>query len=222
MEQIERIINYKFKDKELLKRALTHSSFANERHDRSCCNERLEFLGDSVLSIIVSEKLYSDKAQLPEGELTRRRAMLVCESSLFEMAGEISLGEHLKLGKGEKASGGKERPSILADAMEALIAAIYLDGGMEAAREFVLSRVSQINETDDYKTRLQELTQSHGGKQPVYVIKDRSGPDHKAVFTVQVSLDGNVLGEGVANSKKAAQQTAAKLALKALTEKENT
>ncbi|MDL2253710.1 ribonuclease III [Ruminococcaceae bacterium OttesenSCG-928-I18] len=211
---LERKIGYTFRDKNLLCNALTHTSFANESKKKVPNNERLEFLGDSVLSIIVAEYLYALKPALPEGDLTRRRAALVCEPALGGFARQIDLGEYLLLGKGEDHSGGRDRDSILSDAMEALIAAIYLDGGFKAARAFVLGFVQEGNGAEeDYKTRLQEVVQQNREERVRYHVTDEQGPDHDKQFTVEVHLNSNCIGRGVGHSKKLAEQQAAKEAL---------
>ena len=218
MNELEKKIGYEFKNPELLFRALSHSSFVNESHSGTDSNERLEFLGDSVLGIIAADYLYSNYIHLPEGELTKLRAALVCENSLYQFAKEISLGKYLKLGKGEVHTGGRERPSILADAFEALIAAIYLDGGMENARKFVLHFIVHAIKTHqrafkDYKTTLQEIIQKNPEEQLDYVLTGESGPDHDKRFEVEIHLNSNVMGRGVGRSKKQAEQEAAKEAL---------
>lgn len=220
LEEFEKIIGYTFKDRELLFEALSHSSFANESKHRYRSNERLEFLGDSVLSIVVSDYIFENYTDIPEGELTKIRATLVCEKALHDFGGTINLGDYIMLGKGEELAGGRERPSIIADAFEALIAAIYLDGGMDAARrhilrflpEDVLGAVSKAY--DDYKTILQEIIQKNPEERIEYRIVGESGPDHNKSFTVEVCLNSNVIGHGTAHSKKAAEQLAAKEALR--------
>lgn len=211
-------IGYHYKNAALLQTALTHSSFANEAKGRVEYNERLEFLGDAVLSIVVSDYLYTH-SKLPEGELTKMRASLVCETALAAFAREIGLGEQLRLGKGEEHTGGRQRPSILADAFEALLASIYLDGGMQPARDFVLPFVrerenqQQPDEVKDYKTILQEIVQQNPEEKVCYVLAGESGPDHDKRFEVEVHLNSNVIGRGSGRSKKAAEQAAAKEAL---------
>lgn len=224
MTELEKKINYRFKNEKLLFRALSHSSFANECKQAEGSNERLEFLGDAVLSIVVSDCIFKDYTHLPEGELTKIRASLVCEKSLCVFAREIDLGSYIMLGKGEKLTGGSDRPSILADAFEALIAAIYLDGGMEEAQRFVLSFVSrELNEQhvgnfDDYKTKLQEIIQKNPEELLEYVLVGESGPDHDKRFEVEVRLNSNVIGRGVARTKKQAEQLGAKEALELMGE----
>ena len=218
MEQLETIINYTFQNKELLKTALTHSSYANEQGAGTKYNERLEFLGDSVLGIITAEYLFTHHHDFPEGELTKVRSALVCEKSLHKFACEISLGEYLYLGKGELRTGGRTRPSILADACEALIAAIYLDGGMEQAKQFVLRFITSAQEeaiamNTDYKTKLQEIIQKNPEERIEYVTVGETGPDHDKRFIVAVKLNSNIIGEGKGRSKKQAEQLAAREAL---------
>lgn len=216
----EKKINYVFKDKELLHVALSHSSYANEFKNTRSSNERLEFLGDSVLSIVVSEYLFKHFKHLPEGDLTKIRASLVCENALFEFAKKIDLGNAILVGKGEENSGGRERPSIVSDAFEAVIAAIYLDGGMEAARKYVLGFMPEDidkyrnRSNGDYKTILQEIIQRNREEKVEYVLKSQSGPDHNRVFEIQVMLNSNVIGEGTGHSKKQAEQMAAREALR--------
>ena len=218
MSELENRIHYTFKNKKLLHEALSHSSYANEGK-RTRSNERLEFLGDSVLSIIVAKHLFTHYTHLPEGELTKLRASLVCEKSLYEFASGFGLGEFLLLGKGEELTGGRERPSIIADAFEALLAAIYLDGGMEQARKFVLQFIpehlnpKQAKGLNDYKTTLQEIIQQNKEEKIEYVLIEETGPDHDKTFVVEVHLNSNVIGTGNGKSKKQAEQFAAKEAL---------
>lgn len=218
-EKLEEIIGYTFKNKRLLEQALSHSSYANEKKHSSESNERLEFLGDSVLSIIVSEYLYTHLRSVAEGDLTKLRASLVCEKSLHVFAAEIHLGEFLLLGKGEENTGGRERPSILADAFEAVIAAIYLDGGMEAAKKHILHFMPKdIGQSakpvfDDFKTVLQEVVQKNPEEKVEYVLIGEEGPDHNKRFVVEVMLNSQVIGKGKGRSKKEAEQLAAKEAL---------
>ena len=219
MNTFEELLQYKFNNKELLKNALTHSSYANEIHSLSGSNERLEFLGDSVLSIIVSEYLYNNFKKLPEGELTKIRASLVCEKTLCMFSKQINVGSYLLLGKGEANNHGNERASILADAFEAILAAIFIDGGMEAAKKHVLRFI--VPELDnrefdlftDYKTSLQEVVQRNPEERLTYVLIDETGPDHDKRITVEVHLNSNVIGTGVGKSKKQAEQQAAHQAL---------
>ncbi len=218
MEEFCKVLGYNFKNISYLRTALTHSSYANERKG-IVCNERQEFLGDSVLSIIVSDYIFKHCPELPEGELTKLRASLVCEKTLASYARSIDLGSHLLLSRGESKSGGRNRPSILADAFESVIAAIYLDGGMENARKFVLSFVvkdiknHKTKRFNDYKTRLQEIVQKNPEEKISYVLTGESGPDHDKHFTVEVHLNSNVVGKGGGRSKKEAEQQAAREAL---------
>ena len=215
---LEKRIGYHFREKQYLQTAVTHSSYANEMKDPTPYNERQEFLGDAVLSIVVSDYLFKNSS-LAEGDLTKLRAALVCEKSLCGFAAKIDLGSAIRLGKGEEMMGGRTRPSILADAFEALIAAIYLDGGMGAAREFVLPFVMDTLESEskirfhDYKTALQEIVQKNPEEKLSYVLVEESGPDHNKRFEVEVRLNSNVIGHGVGKSKKDAEQMAAKEAL---------
>ncbi len=218
MKNLESEIGYKFNNKEYLMEALTHSSFANERHKNIKCNERMEFLGDAVLSIISAEFLYEKYPDMPEGELSKLRSSLVCTDSLSGFARQISLGSYLFLGKGEINTGGADRPSILENAFEALIAAIYLDGGMDNAKKFVLSFLSKAVENHtikfkDYKTILQEIVQQNPDENVNYVLVGESGPDHDKTFEIEVHLNSNVIGRGKGRSKKSAEQAAAKEAL---------
>ncbi len=221
MEKLEKLLSYKFKDKKILQNALTHSSYANEVKGSLSSNERLEFLGDSVLSIIVSDYIYKNFSNMPEGELTRLRSSLVCEKALCEFSRELHLGDYLLLGKGEEKCGGRERDSILADAFEAVLAAIYLDGGMEIARKHVMNFVLRelknhaIEDTNkDYKTVLQEIIQKNPEESVSYVLVGENGPDHNKEFSVDVFLNSNSIGHGIGKSKKQAEQMAAKEALK--------
>lgn len=217
--ELEEKIGYTFRNPQLLEQALTHSSFANEGKKHGHNNERLEFLGDSVLSVIVARHLFLTYKDLPEGELTKLRASLVCEKALDVFAGQIGLGKYLRLGKGEEMTGGRERPSILADAFEALLAAIYIDGGYEAAQTFVLGfiprnlDIRRKNKLSDYKTALQEIIQQNREERVEYVLVDEHGPDHAKVFTAEVLLNTNVIGRGTGSSKKQAEQNAAHEAL---------
>ncbi|MBQ3052609.1 MAG: ribonuclease III [Clostridia bacterium] len=219
MDSLENKLNYKFNNKALLLNALTHSSYANEVRKGITSNERLEFLGDSVLSIIVSDYLFKNFPNMPEGELTKLRASLVCEKSLCGFSRSLDIGSYLKLGKGEDKGGGRERDSILADAFEAVLAAMYLDGGMEVARKHVLRFVlPELEHTDDevfkdYKTALQEIIQRNPEESVTYILTDETGPDHNKQFTVEVHLNSNVIGSGRGKSKKQAEQMAAKQAL---------
>lgn len=219
--ELEQRIGYRFTDQALLTEALCHSSYANEKRTLNC-NERLEFLGDSVLSIVVSNHLFRN-THLPEGELTKIRASLVCEKSLFEWAKTIGLGEFLLLGHGEDASGGRERPSILSDAFEAVIAAMFLDGGMKAVTPYILrflpEKFDRPSEAfHDYKTVLQEVIQQNPEEHVEYVLVGEEGPDHNKKFRMEVRLNSNVIGRGAGRSKKIAEQMAAKEALMLLGE----
>ncbi|MBE6943389.1 MAG: ribonuclease III [Ruminococcaceae bacterium] len=222
MNRLEEAIGYRFRDITLLQNALSHSSFANERfHNSLKSNERLEFLGDSVLGMVVAEHLYRTCPDRPEGELSRSRADMVCENSLAVIARKLGLGEYLLLGHGEAISGGKNRPSILADAVESVIAAIYLDGGFAPAKEFihkfVLTTVTAEKPRNmDYKTAFQELIQQKKGQTITYELIRESGPDHNKEFVVQVCVNGNSVGEGIGSSKKRAEQDAARNALEKL------
>lgn len=221
MLELESKIGYCFCRKYLLNRALTHSSYANQwglsyiEH-----NERLEFLGDSVLSLVVSEHIFTKYKNKPEGKLTKIRASIVCESSLYELAKIMNLGEYMLMGKGEEITGGRDRVSILADAYEALIAAVYIDGGIENARKFILAELSEniekiVNGANikDYKSRLQEYVQKDTGINIRYEIENEEGPDHNKVFYAKVCLNGRDVGRGRGRSKKEAEQEAARAAL---------
>lgn len=215
------IIGYQFEDNKLLKQALTHSSYANEhRMSKHENNERLEFLGDAVLEIITSEYLYRKYEQMLEGELTKFRASIVCEPTLANFSKEIELGDYLMLGKGEDNSGGRHRASVLSDAVEALIGAIYLDGGLEEARIFVESTLLKDVEKRklfvDSKTHLQEIVQKNSDQPVEYIIVSEKGPDHSKLFDVEVRHIGNIIGRGVGRSKKSAEQEAAFDAIKNL------
>ena len=219
IELFEQKINYEFKNKEYILEALTHSSYSNKNKNYPF-NERLEFLGDSVLSIVISDYLFKKETKLPEGELTKIRANIVCEESLSEVSKNIHLGKYMLLGKGEEATGGRERISILADALEAVIAAIYLDGGIKCAREFILTNMEKIINDSikgkifrDYKTCLQEVLQSNGENNIWYKLIEEKGPDHNKRFVMEVGINDTVLGVGEGKSKKDAEQVAAKCAL---------
>lgn len=223
MEALEQKLDYRFRDSALLHTALTHSSYANEH---SCAsNERLEFVGDSVLGMVTAAYLYQRFPELPEGKMTRLRAELVCEQSLYEVAEKLGLGQQLQLGRGEESSGGRARPSILADCVEAVIAAVYLDGGMEPARRlidrYILSKLDRESETlmRDWKTELQELIQQKPGRALSYSMIGESGPDHMKRFLAAVQCDGAVIGTGEGKTKKEAEQMAARAAMLSLTEK---
>ena len=222
IKELEEAIGYRFHNISLLQNALTHSSYANERwHNGLLSNERLEFLGDSVLGMLVAEYLYRSFPNRPEGELTRMRADMVCEGTLAAAANRIGLGKHLLLGHGEEQGGGRSRDSILADAMESVIAACFLDGGLEAAlevvRRFILVEVPVTKlHTADYKTQLQELVQQKKNQTLAYKLVGQSGPDHDKSFDVEVSLNGQVVGRGSGSSKKRAEQDAARAAIEKL------
>ncbi|MGN8969205.1 ribonuclease III [Intestinimonas sp. HCP28S3_D6] len=220
MEKLEEKLGYTFHDRRLLENALTHSSYANENKSKGeTSNERLEFLGDSVLGMVVADHLYRTHPDMPEGELTRTRAALVCEDSLVEVAAQLELGQYLKLGRGEDAGGGRKRPSIQADAVEAVIAAVYLDGGIGSARKLITNFILTNNEREqegavrDFKTALQELVQRESGRVLSYRLMGESGPDHAKVFSVEVDLNGQPIGAGEGRSKKEAEQNAAKAAM---------
>lgn len=215
-EELQQVLHYQFKNPALLRIALTHTSYANESKVPATHNERLEFLGDSVLSVVAADYLFH-QSDRPEGELTRMRASLVSEDALFQFASEIELGEYLRLGHGEELGGGRTRPSVVSDAFEAVIAALYLDGGLEAARRFILPFLSEGKTAEeDYKTHLQEVVQQDPGAKLTYVVEDETGPDHAKQFTVGVFCNGRRLAGGVGRSKKAAEQHAAQQALRSL------
>lgn len=221
MNELEGKLGYRFRDRGLLEHAMTHSSYANEHRGQGLTsNERLEFLGDSVLGVVVAEHLFSAHPDMPEGELTRTRAALVCEGSLYEVAKSLDLGRYLRLGKGEDLGGGRTRPSILADATEAMLAAVYLDGGMEAVRPIIqaliLNKEQEKSVDRDYKTTLQELIQRTPGSAVVYHLLRESGPDHCRSFLMEVSVGDSVVGQGIGHTKKEAEQMAARAALEKL------
>lgn len=221
MEKLEEKLGYTFRDRSLLENALTHSSYANENKALGLqSNERLEFLGDSVLGMVTADYLFRTHPDLPEGDLTRTRAALVCEGSLVEVAHRLELGSYLKLGKGEDAGGGRERPSIVADAVEAVLAAVYLDGGIGSARKiiqkFILDREEEKGGSRDYKTALQELVQRESGQVLTYRLIGSIGPDHAKIFQVEVDLNGESVGAGEGHSKKEAEQNAARAAIEKL------
>ena len=223
MDKLEAKIGYRFHNRELLRTALTHSSYANERHEGSCQSyERLEFLGDSILGLTAAEFLFQHQPPLPEGRMTRLRAELVCEASLHQVALKLELGRYMRLGRGEENTGGRQRPSILADMVEAIIAAMYLDSGMEQCRRFVHemilkdAEISDAHRTADYKTQLQELVQRKSDQHISYTMTGESGPDHNKSFAFSVAINGVVAGEGTGRSKKEAEQMAARQALEAL------
>ena len=222
IKDLETAIGYRFQNIQLLQNALTQSSYANERwHNSLLSNERLEFLGDSVLGMLVAEYLYHNFPNRPEGELTRMRADMVCEHTLATVANKIGLGEHLLLGHGEERLGGRSRESILADAVESVIAACYLDGGVEAAKAFVEKFIlvtvpTQKMNNADYKTALQELVQQKKNQTLSYRLVGESGPDHDKKFEVELTLNGTVVGTGTGSSKKRAEQQAAQVAMEKL------
>ena len=222
-QELENALGYHFDNVTLLQNALTHSSFANERWQNSLLsNERLEFLGDAVLGVTVADYLYRNFPNLPEGDLSRTRADLVCEKTLAKVANGLGLGKFLQLGHGEEQNGGRGRDSILADATEAVIAAAYLDGGWEAAREIIhrliLNQKPEVSHPHnvDYKTMLQELIQQKKDQIITYVLTDESGPDHAKEFSVEVLRNGEKVGSGSGSSKKRAEQAAAHAAIQAL------
>lgn len=218
LAELEEKIGYKFKKREYLRRAMTHSSYSGGKNNGS--NERLEFLGDSVLQITVSQYLFTNMTTVPEGGLTKLRASIVCENSLYNFANRIELGKYILLGKGEEMTGGRTRRSILADAFEAMIAAVYLDGGMDAAMAMIMRFVPSIEalksgkvKLGDYKTVLQEIIQKNPEEKISYEVVESSGEQHKKHFTAQVLLNGQVIGSGSGLSKKEAEQEAAKEAV---------
>ena len=214
MKVFENNIQYTFKDISLLELALTHSSYANESKVHMKYNERLEFLGDAVLQLITSEKLYTENSDMPEGKMSKQRAALVCEDALAAYSRQIELGRFMLLGKGEENTGGRERPSVLADAFEAVIGAIFLDGGIEPAKKFVRRFIDDAHlSMQDFKTLLQEIIQKNPGERLSYVVVGESGPDHDKSFEVEVRLNSNPIGKGAGRSKKQAEQQAAKEAL---------
>ena len=215
---LEKNIRYEFKNKDLLKKALTHTSYAYEHNVES--NEKLEFLGDSILEFVSSEYMYNKYTKLREGEMTKVRAAVVCEKSLHKVALAHDFSDFLYLGKSEVMTGGKKRPAILADSVEAVIAAIYLDGGLENAEKFILDNIKEFIEyasknvgLKDYKTVLQEELQKNGDVKIEYKIISEKGPDHDKTFEAEVSLNGRVLANGIGKSKKEAEMEAAKKAL---------
>jgi len=228
MQSLEEALGYRFRNRALLDEALCHSSYANEhRAESGVSNERLEFLGDSVLGFVTAEFLFQKYPSAPEGELTRTRAQLVCEESLHEVALRLELGRYLRLGRGEESGGGRERPSILADAVEAVLAAVYLDGGIEAARDLIcrvlLDREREqiaLGKSRDYKTLLQEFVQRVPNRSLVYRMTGESGPDHDKTFTAAVTLNAEVIGSGSGHSKKEAEQMAARDALERIAPEE--
>lgn len=224
LKELERVIHYSFKDKSLLYLAMTHSSYANE-HNKSKLenNERLEFLGDAVLELTVSSFLYDEYKDVNEGELTKTRASMVCEQTLFLCAQDIELNKYILLGKGEEATGGRKRPSVVSDAMEALIGAIYLDSGLESAKGFINMYILKDIENKklfyDSKTILQEITQGKHLGNISYHLLGESGPDHNKIFTVALKINDKVMEEGRGKTKKAAEQEAAYKAILKLKDK---
>ena len=223
MDKIEEKIGYRFQNRELLLTALTHSSYANERRgDGLPSYERLEFLGDSILGLVTADFLYRHEPPLPEGSMTRLRAELVCEEALHGVALELGIAPHMRLGRGEENTGGRQRASVLADMVEAILAALYLDSGLDEARRFVLEHVlrdveiSEAHRSKDYKTELQELVQRQPNRLIRYELVGESGPDHNKTFSFRVTIDGETAGEGSGRSKKEAEQMAARRALEAL------
>lgn len=221
LSKLEEALGYTYQNKELLRMALSHSSYANEVYkDALRSYERLEFLGDSILGFVTADYLYHTFPTKLEGELTRIRAELVCEKNLSEVAQQLSLGEHLLLGHGEDQGGGRSRSGILCDVMESLIAAAYLDGGFEAAKQIImrmiLPKLSSVLHTHDYKTELQELVQRKRDQVLTYELIGESGPDHNKEFFIRVLLNGNPVGEGSGSSKKRAEQAAAEQAIRNL------
>ncbi|MBR4241261.1 MAG: ribonuclease III [Eubacterium sp.] len=218
MKNLQKIINYNFKNPALLKEALTHSSYANEQPQETPYNERMEFLGDAVFSLVSAQFLYEKYPDMPEGRLSKIRSSLVCTQSLSSFAKEIGLNNYLKMGKGETAMGGASRPSVLEDAFEALIAAIYLDGGIDEAKKFILHFLEREVENHhsnfrDYKSLLQEIIQQNPDEKLSYAVVGTSGPDHDKRFEVELRLNSNIIGKGEGTSKKNAEQQAAKQAL---------
>lgn len=225
MDTLEKKIGYVFRDRSLLETALTHSSYANEKNG-AVCYERLEFLGDSILGFVTAEFLYGKEPAIPEGRMTRLRAELVCEQSLFEAAVQLDIGRMMRLGRGAERSGERQRQSILADMVEAVIAAIYLDSGLEEAKKFIYAflldraELDAVHPSADHKTRLQEYVQRGGESSIVYEEISESGPDHNKLFTFCVTINGVRSGEGSGRTKKEAEQAAAGAALKLLEEPE--
>lgn len=222
LSEFEKIISYEFKDKNLLKKAFSHSSYANEKRKQGIeSNERLEFLGDAVLELVISEYIYKNFPKMPEGELTKFRASIVCETTLAQEAKRLNIGKLIMLGKGERVTGGETRNSILADAFEAIIGAIFLDSGIECAKDYILGIMKPVIinlqksfRTMDYKTYLQEIVQSASKETVRYEIIGEIGPDHDKQFIAQAIHDGEILGEGRGRTKKEAEQFAAYEALK--------
>lgn len=212
---VEKVLNYKFKDQQILKNALTHSSYVNERSKLEN-NERLEFLGDAVLELVISFYLYRNHADSTEGDLTKLRAKIVCTESLAMVSDELNLGKFVFMGKGEENTGGRTRKSILANSFEALIGAIYIDGGIQEAEKFILSKLkNNINDAIkgrlifDYKTKIQEFIQQESTNEIEYVVDSEEGPEHDKVFNINLYMNGKVIGKGTGSSKKEAEQQAA-------------
>lgn len=222
LEELTKKIGYRFQNHSFLNESLTHSSYANEHKKGNMkYNERLEFLGDAVLSIVISDYIYKHLSTLQEGELTKIRASIVCEPSLADCSTALNIGKYLLLGKGEEATGGRERVSILADTFEAVIGAIYLDGGIENVKKFILESLKETIEDaiggrihQDYKTHLQEIVQRENTDKITYLVVKEEGPDHNKIFHVQVKIGEKIAGKGSGKSKKEAEQDAAKEALK--------
>ncbi len=216
LQGLENTLHHTFENKALLETAVTHTSYANEAKRGLRHNERLEFLGDSVLQIVVADYLFTHK-DMPEGDLTRMRASLVCEGALFEFAQSIHLGDYLRLGRGEERGGGRNRPSVVSDAFEAVIAALYLDAGLEKARDFILpfitASLTDAAAAEDFKTKLQEIIQQNRTERLHYAVTSETGPDHNKHFVVEVHLNSNCIGKGEGHSKKIAEQAAAREAL---------
>ncbi len=222
MEALEQRLGYTFTDRSYLETALTHSSYANELPQKRHSNERLEFLGDAVLGFCAAKSICRLYPEMPEGDMTRLRSELVCETSLHQVALALGLGDYIHLGRNEQCNGGRTRPSILADCVEAVIAAIFLDGGLEPAERFIGERIlgdiraGHRPARTDYKTQLQELMQREGGMAPTYAIVNETGPDHDKTFTASVALPGGESVQGTGKSKKEAEQSAARAALERL------
>ena len=219
IEKLQEKLNYSFMDLSLLRKALTHSSYANEYiRSGDASNERLEFLGDSLLGMLVALLIYKNKPELSEGKMTKLRAELVCEKSLADFARELDIGPYLLLGRGEENSGGRDRPSILSDALEAVLAAIYLDSGLEPVNNLLTNYFIQkinnpVQRLTDHKTKLQEIVHCKPGHTIVYELTGEDGPDHEKVFTIEVKLNGNSIGTGTGKTKKSAEQEAAREAI---------
>lgn len=227
IEKLQKNLSYRFKNIELLREALTHKSFVNENPEIPLKdNERLEFLGDAVLDLSISTFLIKNFPYFQEGELSRFKSMVVSEPSLANISARFELGQYLFLGKGEEQTGGRKKESLLANALEAIIAAVYLDGGLASSDEFIrvaftedIMMIVREGINLDYKTTLQEYCQAHGLSLPVYKVIKETGPDHRKIFEIELLISGNVAGIGVGRNKKDAEQKAAKDALKDLTNK---